>query len=59
MCHAKALSLLLFPLQEVEIDPICCHETVIENIAFLLTIKVDLWWSEAAGAEGVRTGVEK
>jgi hypothetical protein len=47
-------------LQDAEVDPINCHETVVEDIAFLSTVKVDLWWLEVAGAGGpVRTGVEK
>jgi hypothetical protein len=46
-------------LWEAEVDPIDCHETVIEDIVFLLTIKVDLWWSEAGETVGVRAGVEK
>ncbi len=46
-------------LRDVEVNPIDCHETVIENITFLLTVRVNLWWSEAAGARGVRMGVEK
>jgi hypothetical protein len=40
-------------------DPIDCHETVVENIAFLSTVKVDLWWSKAVGVGGVRSDVEK
>jgi hypothetical protein len=44
-------------LWEAEVNPIGC--TVVEDIAFLLTVKVNLWWSEAWGVGGVRTDSEK
>jgi hypothetical protein len=46
-------------LREADVDPIDCHETVVEDIAYLMTVKVNFWWSEAAGAGSVRMGVEK
>ncbi len=48
-----------FHLLDAEVDPIDCHETAVEDIAFLLTVEVDLWCLEAAGTGCVRTGVEK
>ncbi len=56
----EGISLCCYSLfWDAAVNPINSHETVIENIALLLTVKVDLWWSEAAGAGDVRTGVKK
>jgi hypothetical protein len=46
-------------LQDAEANPNDCHETVLEETAFLLTVKVNLWWSEVAGAGGGEDWCEK
>ena len=58
---SKRVPLCCHPLLwNVEVCPINCHETVIEDVIFFLTIEVNLWWHERmATVRGVLGSVFK